>query len=324
MLLHAYCLNKAHNSLYFAAHAMFLEEIFCTCGVTVFLCFFTLLLLALHGQRRRPGCTLPPGPRPWPLVGNLLQTGEQIHLSLTNLRAQYGDVFQMKMGSLVVVVLSGYSTIKEALVRQGQAFAGRPDLFSFSAVANGTSMTFSEKYGKTWVLHKKICRNALRAFSQTEPRDSSASCLLEERICTEAVTMVEALKEQGAKAGDVGFDPSILLVTSVANVVCALCFGKRYAYNDKEFLTIVHVNNEVLRLFAAGNLADFFPIFRYLPSPSLRKMIQYINKMNDFMECNIKEHLITFDRVKTISCFKLHIQINYLMRRQNYLAGRSG
>lgn len=275
---------------------MFLEEILSTCGVTVFLCVFTLLLLALHGQRKRPGCTLPPGPRPWPLVGNLLQTGEQIHLSLTNLRAQYGDVFQMKMGSLVVVVLSGYSTIKEALVRQGEAFAGRPDLFTFSAVANGTSMTFSEKYGETWVLHKKICKNALRTFSQTEPRDSNTSCLLEERIGVEAVEMVEALKEQGAEAGDVGFDPSILLVTSVANVVCALCFGKRYAYNDKEFLTIVRINNEVLRIFAAGNLADFFPIFRYLPSPSLRKMVQYINRMNDFMERNIKEHLITFDR----------------------------
>ncbi|XP_051552615.1 cytochrome P450 1A1-like [Myxocyprinus asiaticus] len=265
-------------------------------GVTVFLCGFTLLLLALHGWQRGPSCSLLPGPRPWPLVGNLLQLGEQIHLSLTNLRSQYGDVFQMKMGSLVVVVLSGYSTIKEALIRQGEAFAGRPDLFTFSAVANGTSMTFSEKYGEAWLLHKKICRNALRNFSQAEARDSSASCLLEERICVEAVEMVEALKVQGDAAGDGGLDPVKLLVTSVANVVCTLCFGKRYAHNDKEFLTIVHINNEVLRIFAAGNLADFFPIFRYLPSPSLRKMVQYIDRMNNFMERNIKEHLITFDR----------------------------
>ncbi len=137
---------------------MYLEEISHTTGVTLFLCAFAMLLLVLHGRRREPGCSLPPGPRPWPLVGNLFQMGEQIHLSLTNLRVQYGDVFQIKMGSLVVVVLSGYSTIKEALIRQGEAFAGRPDFFTFSAVANGTSMTFSEKYGEAWVLHKKICR----------------------------------------------------------------------------------------------------------------------------------------------------------------------
>ncbi|KAF4113400.1 hypothetical protein G5714_005945 [Onychostoma macrolepis] len=248
---------------------MYLEEISHTAGVTLVLCVFAVLLLALHGRRREPGCSLPPGPTPWPLVGNLFQMGEEIHLSLTNLRVQYGDVIQIKMGSLVVVVLSGYSTIKEALVRQGQAFAGRPDFFTFSAVANGTSMTFSEKYGEAWVLHKKICRNALKTFSQAESRDSNASCLLEECICAEAVDMVEALKKQG---------------------------DERYAHDDKEFLTIVNTNNEVLRLFAAGNLADIFPIFRYLPSPSLRKLLQYIDRMNNFMERNITEHLITFDR----------------------------
>ncbi len=147
---------------------------------------------------------------------------EQIHLSLTNLRVQYGDVIQMKMGSLVVVVLSGYSTTKEALVRQWEVFAGRTDFFAFSAVANGTSMTFSEKYGEVWVLHKKICRNALKTFSQAESRDSNAACLLEERICAEAMDMVEVLKKQGDEVGDSGFDPVKLLVTSVANVVCNL------------------------------------------------------------------------------------------------------
>ena len=209
---------------------------------------------------------------------------------------------QMRLGSLTVVVLSGYTTIRQALVRQGEAFAGRPDLFTCSAVANGTSMTFSEKYGPAWMLHKKLCKNALRSFSQTEPRGSGATCLLEEHVCTEAAEMVEVIREQAAKGEKeqdmTGIDPVMPLVTSVANVVCALCFGKRYDYNDKEFLTIVHINNEVLRIFAAGNLADFFPVFRYFPSPSLRKMVQHIHRMNGFMERSIEEHMNTFDKVQ--------------------------
>lgn len=206
---------------------------------------------------------------------------------------------QIHLGSLTVVVLSGHTTIRKALVRQGDAFAGRPDLFAFSAVANGTSMTFSEKYGPAWMLHKKMCRNALRSFSQAEPRSSGAACLLEEHVCAEAAKMVEVLQEQATAIGqETGIDPVQPLVTSVANVVCALCFGKRYDYNDKEFLTIVHINNEVLRIFAAGNLADFFPVFRYFPSPSLRKMVQHIRRMNRFMERSIEDHINTFDKVR--------------------------
>ncbi|CAJ1067960.1 cytochrome P450 1A1 [Xyrichtys novacula] len=271
-------------------------------GVTVALCLLTLLLMALRGRKSQHHHSQtkyppPPGPTPWPLVGNLLQMGEQIHLSLTRLRLQYGDVFQLRLGSLTVVVLSGYSTIRQALVRQGEAFAGRPDLFTFSAVANGTSMTFSEKYGPAWMLHKKLCKNALRSFSQTEPRGSGATCLLEEQVCAEAAEMVAVIQKQAAANGETaGVDPVKALVTSVANVVCALCFGKRYDYNDKEFLTIVHINNEVLRIFAAGNLADFFPVFRYFPSPSLRKMVEHIRRMNGFMERSIKEHINTFDK----------------------------
>ncbi|XP_071780121.2 cytochrome P450 1D1 [Centroberyx gerrardi] len=287
-------------------------------GVTVALCLLTLLLVALRGckghkslhqhqhlsQQDQVKHPPPPGPTPWPLVGNLLQMGDQIHLSLTRLRLQYGDVFKMRLGSLTVVVLSGYTTIRQALVRQGEAFAGRPDLFTFSAVANGTSMTFSEKYGPAWMLHKKLCKNALRSFSQAEPRGSGTTCLLEEHVCAEAAEMVEVIRERaaaeemGREGGQdvAGIDPVVPLVTSVANVVCALCFGKRYDYNDKEFLTIVHINNEVLRIFAAGNLADFFPVFRYFPSPSLRKMVQHIRRMNGFMERSIEEHINTFDK----------------------------
>uniref|UniRef100_G3PCA9 Cytochrome P450 1A n=1 Tax=Gasterosteus aculeatus TaxID=69293 RepID=G3PCA9_GASAC len=278
-------------------------------SVTVVLCLINLLLMALvcrknHCHNSRLDHTkypTPPGPTPWPLVGNLLQMGDQIHLSLTRLRLQYGDVFKMRLGSLTVVVLSGHNTIRQALVRQGEAFAGRPDLFTFSAVANGTSMTFSEKYGPAWMLHKKLCKNALRSFSRAEPRESGATCLLEEHVCAEAAEMVEVMYEQAAAEREMGhkvmgIDPVVPVVTSVANVVCALCFGKRYDYNDKEFLTIVHINNEVLRIFAAGNMADFFPVFRYFPSPSLRKMVQHIQRMNGFMERSIEEHINTFDK----------------------------
>ena len=86
-------------------------------GVTVALCVLTLLLVALRGRRaphhrprpqpERPRAPPPPGPTPWPLVGNLLQMGSQTHLSLTRLRLQYGDVFQVILELLHVSCVVG-------------------------------------------------------------------------------------------------------------------------------------------------------------------------------------------------------------------------
>lgn len=76
-------------------------------SITVALCLLTLILMALrnrksqhqhHQQNSHLDHTKyppPPGPTPWPLVGNLLQMGDQIHLSLTRLRLRYGDVFKV-------------------------------------------------------------------------------------------------------------------------------------------------------------------------------------------------------------------------------------
>lgn len=94
-------------------------------AVTMSLFALSIILLAL-GNRTQKDRHLrrPPGPISWPFIGNLLHVGNQIHISMSNMRDKYGDVFQVRMGSMVVVVLSGYETLR-------QTFTVCPDLSSF-------------------------------------------------------------------------------------------------------------------------------------------------------------------------------------------------
>uniref|UniRef100_UPI0009B49FB6 cytochrome P450 2K4-like n=1 Tax=Monopterus albus TaxID=43700 RepID=UPI0009B49FB6 len=68
----------------------------------------------------------PPGPRPLPLLGNLLQLDlKKPHITLLQLSKKYGSVFTVYLGQKKVVVLAGYKTVKEALVNHAEEFGER-------------------------------------------------------------------------------------------------------------------------------------------------------------------------------------------------------
>lgn len=94
---------------------------------------------------------LPPGPKPWPLVGNfafaLLPKRLQVlglfpprkkeaedggptpmHVLLTGLAKMYGSIFRMDLGSLHVIVLSDFEAVRDALVTQAEVFSDRPSM----------------------------------------------------------------------------------------------------------------------------------------------------------------------------------------------------
>ncbi|XP_052028301.1 cytochrome P450 2C29 isoform X2 [Apodemus sylvaticus] len=85
----------------------------------------SLILLSLWRQSPQRG-SLPPGPNPLPIIGNLLQIDvKKFSQSLSNFSKTYGPVFTLYLGSKPTVILYGYEAVKEALIDHGEEFAGR-------------------------------------------------------------------------------------------------------------------------------------------------------------------------------------------------------
>ncbi|NXN26065.1 CP1A4 protein, partial [Nycticryphes semicollaris] len=257
---------------------------------------FCLVFLLIQSLRQHvpKGLKRPPGPRGYPILGNVLELRKDPHLALTRLSQKYGDVMEIRIGTRPVLVLSGLETIRQALVKQGEDFMGRPDLHSFQYIADGQSLTFSPDSGEVWKARRKLAQNALKTFSVAPSPTSSSTCLLEEHVSKEANYLVTKFLQLMDE--EKSFDPYRYLVVSVANVICAICFGKRYDHNDQELLSLVNLSNEFGEAAAAGNPADFIPVLRYLPSRTMQ-IFKDINKRFDFfVQKIVQEHYTSFDK----------------------------
>ncbi|NXV10200.1 CP1A4 protein, partial [Cettia cetti] len=84
-------------------------------------------------------------------------------------------------------------------------------------------------------------------------------------------------------------------VVSVANVICAMCFGKRYEHEDQELLSLVNMGNEFGEVAAGGHPADFIPALRLLPSRTMEVFKDINGRFNAFVQKIVQEHYSTFD-----------------------------
>ena len=149
---------------------------------------------------------------------------------------KYEDVFLIKLGMVPVLVVNGMEMVKEVLLKSGEHFAAWPNMCTFSFLVQWRSLMFSVNYGESCQLHEKIAFNALWTFFKAETKSSTCSCLLEEHVIEEVSELVKVFTELTSKSGS--FEPRGAIICAMANVACALCFGKRYDHGD-EFLRIV-------------------------------------------------------------------------------------
>ncbi|XP_048325463.2 (S)-N-methylcoclaurine 3'-hydroxylase isozyme 1-like isoform X2 [Ziziphus jujuba] len=86
---------------------------------------------SLFSDRELP---LPPGPKPWPIVGNFFLMGKKPHISITQLAKHYGPLISLRLGTQLLVVGSSPVAATEILKTNGRLLSARNQLFSAKAI----------------------------------------------------------------------------------------------------------------------------------------------------------------------------------------------
>ncbi|XP_015247771.1 PREDICTED: cytochrome P450 2K1-like [Cyprinodon variegatus] len=128
----------------------------------------------------------PPGPRPLPLIGNLLQLDlRRIYHSLLELSKEFGSVFTVYLGPQKVVVLAGYKTVKEALVQHDEEFGERHAFPLLADFNKGHGVLWSN--GDSWREMRRFALTNLRDFGM-----GKKAC--EDKIIEECQHLIEVFK----------------------------------------------------------------------------------------------------------------------------------
>ncbi|XP_029141823.1 cytochrome P450 2C5-like [Protobothrops mucrosquamatus] len=275
-------------------------------GVLLLLCILFTLFSSFQMYKKKG--QLPPGPTPWPILGNLFQQDVlPLNKSYKKLTEKYGPIFTIWFGSKPMVALCGYEVVKDALINQAEEFGGRTQTPFHRRVFKNKGLVSDDE--KKWREMRRFTLSTLRDFGMGKKRMS-------ERVQEEALCLVE---EMAATKGQ-PFDPRRNLASAVSNVICAVVFGNRFDYKDQTFIENQQIVESQIRFLTSflGQVYNTFPkTMEYFFGRYINSFAE-AEKVCDYIREKVELHKKTLDPQNPrdyIDCF-LH-----RMEKQNSSEG---
>ena len=264
----------------------------------------TIALLLLSYYLRRRKVNLPPGPKPWPIIGNLNLIGSLPHRSIHELSQKYGPIMHLRFGSFPVVVGSSVEMAKAFLKTHDVTFASRPKI----AAGKHTTYNYSDitwsPYGPYWRQARRMCLMELFSAKRLESyeyirREEMNACL---RDLYESSNEVVFLKGN--------------LTTVSLNVISRMVLGKKYT--DETVDSIVSPDefkkmlDELFLLSGVLNRGDSIPWIDFLDLQGYIKRMKALSKKFDrFLEHVLDEHI---ERMKGVKDYVAKDMVDVLLQ----------
>ncbi|TKW33359.1 hypothetical protein SEVIR_2G229100v4 [Setaria viridis] len=248
-----------------------------------------LLKAIVCRHRRRRAYNLPPGPKPWPIIGNLDLMGALPHRSIHELSRKYGPLMQLQFGSFPVVVGSSVDMAKFFLKTHDVVFTDRPKTAAGKYTTyNYRDITWSP-YGAYWRQARKMCLTELFSAKRLESyeyiRAAEVRALLRDLHAVSGSGRAVMLKDY--------------LSTVSLNVITRMVLGKKYL--DKEVAAggssvttpeeFKWMLDELFLLNGVLNIGDSIPWLDWMDLQGYIKRMKKLGKMFDrFLEHVVEEH----------------------------------
>lgn len=248
-----------------------------------------IILLFLHNQFKArphfksPTLPLPPGPRPWPILGNIMQLGKMPHVTLSEFTKVYGPLISLKLGSQLVIVGSSPAVAKEILNEKDHLLSARyvPQVMPAErSKLSYTSLGWSPECGIGWKYLRTICRTELFSRNAIESQTR-----VREKKVMEMVELISSKEGDVVNIGEVVF---ATVLNMLSNILVSKDFIEfKNGTVDGEMKNLVR---QMMEVSAMPNISDLYPILSGLDLQGLqRKSKELTVKMNEMWTAIIEE-----------------------------------
>lgn len=239
--------------------------------------FFLAALLQLTWRHSGQKIKLrPPGPRGWPIIGNILDLGTMPHQTLYKLRPKYGPLLWLKLGSMNTMVVQSAKAAEKLFKNHDLPFCDRKCPVALTCHNYNQGSLALGQYGGYWRVLRRLCTMELlinRRINDTVPI---------RRKCVDAmIKYIEETSDAASARGESGaVNLADFLFMLSFNVVGNLVFSRDLlepqCKDGKEFFEAM---DQVMKWAGKPNVADFFPFLKWLdPQGVERNMKEHMGK----------------------------------------------
>ncbi|XP_063771247.1 cytochrome P450 2C5-like [Pseudophryne corroboree] len=240
--------------------------------LSIILCVFVAILF--YGRRRNTYHNFPPGPTPLPIIGNIhILSMKRPYETLHQLSEKYGSVYSLQVGEEKMVILTGYETVKDALVNHADEFSARTVVPIFHDITKGHGIIFANT--ESWRVMRRFTLSTLRDFGM-------GSQTIENKIIEESGCLVEKIKSY--KGNPV--DNKLFINAAVANIIVSILLNHRFDYEDPTLLNLLKMINEINSLLGSpmAMMYNAFPsVMSWFPGVQ-KKAVKIMNEFHKFVK----------------------------------------
>ncbi|KAJ4475728.1 cytochrome P450 [Lentinula aciculospora] len=218
----------------------------------------TLILAALvfpvvvFLRKRNPRLRLPPGPKPLPVIGNVLEIPtERSWIKYAEWGRMYGDVIHITAFRQSIIILNSAKAIFDLLERKGGIYADRPRMVMAGDLVGWNNSPFLGQSGPRHKEYRRLFAEVLSARKVEEWRPLQQAKVIQ--LAAQLLKSPDAFRAH--------------IKSHVGNLIFEISHG-HIVKDEKDALLSVaqQVDHDFAEMVVPGAfLVDIFPILRHIP-----------------------------------------------------------